>query len=206
MKIQSPEAFNEDFFLHNVNPDYNPAQAHEYYLRNRQLKGRPTAAPKPIPATHTPAAKVVARPKLKAKVKAVPTKSPAQKHKEIEARVHALQGRLEKLKKVLAILVKQAKARSGVHAKPAAKKATAGAGGHATSKLTAKQKADKAKASKAYYEKHKNDATAANVSDLEAKIHDVSIKIAKMRAELAAAKKQVQNHKPVPVGAGSKTH
>jgi len=198
----STDEFIKDFLQHVEIIPYDPVKAHDYYLRTRHLKGRATVA---APATSsrrsgTRSVSVVRHP-----VKAVPHKTAEQKHKEIEVRVQALNARLEKLKKVLALLVKQAKGRSGVKTpiKAIHNKSTVTTG---TVHLTAKQKADKAKASKAFYEKHKNDATDANVQSIEAKIKEVSDKIVKMRAELAQAKQQVQNHKPVPVGVGSKLH
>lgn len=210
MPSAAADEFIKDFMAHFYDPtEYDPVQAHLDYLRRRQLKGRAPAAVKLPPKGRHPAKVIPLHPKGKGKVQAAAHhKSPAEVHKEIAARVATLNRRLAALKHVLEELVKKAKARSGVvtPTKPTPAKAAAPATPTSASKLTATQKAEKAKANKAYYEKHKNDATEANAQAIELQIQEVTAKITKMRADLGIAKQQVQNHKPVPVGAGSKQH
>lgn len=160
---------------------YDAAKAHEYYLRNRKLKGRKTGIQQ----------EPVSRRNKGLPTKPIVQKSSAQKAKEraaIKGRVVALQARLAKLKEVLAELVKQAKARSGIETKTKTKDAAS----------TTAQKAAEDKSSKEYYEKNKakiaakakKEAEANNVSDLEAQIKEIQQKIAEARAELAAAIKR----------------
>lgn len=171
---------------------YNAQSAHDYYLRTRKLKGRTSAAVKPLAGKRIGTTRVSAIRK-----KAGPTKTTAQRHSEMQAKVKGLQGRLDKLNKLLAVLVKQAKARGGVPipTKSDSKTASATASGgsqDSASKLTAQQKAAQAKSSKDFYEKHKNDASSANVAAIEEKIKIVTAKIVQMRADLAASRQQAQ--------------
>lgn len=182
--------------------DYDPAAAREYYLRTRKLKGRkkavgPVSASRRTSRAALPA--VTRRPKAKAVV-AKPKKSNAQKAKEVKARVASLEKQLEQLRAVLALLVKQAKARSGVETPTKDSKKEP-----ATTRKNSKQKAEAAKASKEYYEKHKNDDPSKRAAELEAKIAEVKGKIADMRAELAASRKQA-TRKSSSVGARATTN
>ena len=199
----------DNFINHTlVNPDYNPQKAHEYYLQTRKLKGRQIGTTKPLLRGHNPGAAQpsslgrLALSKASQLHAAKARKAIAEKHhKEIAARVSALQVRLTKLNKILAELTKQA---GQSHLKvPGAKtptqKATAKATAAANPKtsstnLTGTQKAAKAKASKAYYQKHKNDATDANVAKIEAKIQAVTKKIAEMRSLIAQTKRELKTH------------
>lgn len=200
MKMLSPEEYT---LLHmRVNSSgeqdttvYDPSKAHDYYMRTRVLKGRTPAVQKtPVGRSKgTPASTVGARPGVKVapNVKVVPKKTAAELEKErvaLKAHVAALQVRLVALKKVLAQLVKEAKARSGVVTKPTTD----------NSPVTAAQKkATAAKSSAKYYDKNKvailakaKADAAANPTNLEAKIKEISDKIAQMRADLASKLKQ----------------
>lgn len=163
---------------------YDPVKAHEYYLRTRQLKGRQAGAEQLTIGRTSKAAPL-------------PAKKPAKSKKQtaFEAQIAALQGRLEKLRTVLAELTKQAQARSGVTPTAPAKS------GDKPTKQTSKQKAAAAKKAKAYYEKHKNDkkTPSQQVKELETKIKAIQAKIKKMKAEIAAADKK--KHKTGSVGA-----
>lgn len=173
---------------------YDAAKAHEYYLRTRVLKGR-KAAVSTLPTSKTrgtPVSNVGTRSTARVAPKVVPKKTAAELAKEkqaLKAHVVALQNRLAALKKVLAVLVKEAKARSGVKTKTAADNSPVTA---------AAKKTAAAKSSKTYYEKNKAtilakakaEAAANSPTDLEAKIKEISDKIAKMRAELASKLKQ----------------
>lgn len=201
----------DEFIAHMVgDPDYDPIKAREYYLRTRKLKGRHPAAPPPVPVGRHPAkvlpVKKHAAPLAKSTAKPK-RKSAAQERKEAEAHVAALQGKLDQLHKVLAALVKAAKARSGVKpvapAKKAAPKKTAGHQPTAKEKLTAAQKAKKAKDAKDAYDKAHPDAKAA---ELTKKIAEVTQKIHDMKAEIAAAQHKSQTKTSSSVGARATTH
>lgn len=161
--------------------DYDPAKAREYYLRTRKLKGR-KAGSKVAPVGRKPsAAKIAARPRPVAK------KSAAQHHKEVFARVEAMKGRLEKLRKLLRELTKQAQARSGVDPKKDKKaKPTAG-----SKKLTAAERKEAAKRSAEYRKKHEAELKKETLTDQEKRLNeqikDVEAKIAKAKADLKAA-------------------
>jgi hypothetical protein len=174
---------------------YDAAKAHDYYMRTRVLKGRtPVVQKTPVGRSKgTPVSTVGSRSGVKVvqNVKVVPKKTAAELAKErvaLKAHVAALQVRLEALKKVLAQLVKEAKARSGVVTKPTTD----------NSPVTAAQKKTAAaKSSAKYYDKNKATIlakakadAAANPTDLEAKIKEISDKIAKMRADLASKLKR----------------
>ena len=169
--------------------DYNPAKAHEYYMRTRQLTPRQPAAQQPTVGVRTKAAPVILaklKPRSNANVKVVPKMTAL----EVKAKVQALQKRLAILKLVLAELVKQAKARNGVGTKSKV--------GTNPAVSTSVQKKAAAKSSAKYYDKNKAAilakakayAAANNITDLEAQIKTIQEKIAKMRADLAAAIKQ----------------
>lgn len=154
----------EILLLHGSAP-YDPLKAHEYYLKRRQLKGRK-------PGSSFQKSKVI---------KKAPAKSAVQRRKEAQARVAALTARLNRLQQVLALLVKQAKARSGV--KPA-KLTPAKNSNDKSSKLTAQQKAKAAKQKKDYYEKHKDQSLSQQAKELQAKIRLIEARIKAMRAKL----------------------
>lgn len=158
--------------------EYDPVKRREYYLKNRQLKGRasprkdqPVRVPRPKPA-----------------VKPAPNRQQRQeeRRRQIQAQVEALKARLKKLREALAELVKAAKARSGVKT-PAKKQAGKKDSGKKTAaKPTPKQKADAAKKAKEYYEKNKDKLLADEVKSLTAKIKTIQERIAKMRLKASS--------------------
>jgi chaperonin cofactor prefoldin len=161
---------DEEFLFH----DYDAAKRREYYLKNRKLKGRKHGSPQI--ATHPK--------KTRAQL--------SQEHqKRLEAQVGQLKARLEKLKAALELLVKQAKARSGVKdttskAKAAERKAkatpTTAAQKKADSKprhLTAAQKLAEEKAQAKY--RSKNEQLSVEVKSLTDKIKTIQERIAKMK-------------------------
>ena len=156
---------------------YDAAKAREYYLRNRELKGRKKGV------AQTPAQRAAA---AAAAQKAKRAKALAE-HKAAEARVAELKARLAKLDKLLKELVKQAKARSGIDSKA---KPTSKTPDKKAKPLTAAQKRDAAKRAKANREKDGDQSLSAEAKELEAKIKKVRERIAKMRAQIAAAKKK----------------
>ena len=179
----SPE---EILLMHGETP-YDPAKAHEYYLRTRELKGRQKGAEQETSG------------RSGGKVIPLSSKAPPKKKTALksEARAAELQKRLTRLRKVLAELVKQAKGRSGVSSKDKKDSGGSGKSGGA-SKLSATEKREAAKRSKEYYKKHKDDAP--DVKELKAKIEEVKKKIKEMRAELAAARAKSKKRTPDSVG------
>lgn len=143
---------------------YDAAKRHEYYLKKRQLKGRRPAKPKPPKKTRA--------------------QRQAERRKQQQAKIAALKSRLETLQKVLEAEVKKAKARSGVKPKTTeTKKATSSSSNAPAEKLTAAQKAKKAKAEKKAREKDPDVSLDEQVKSLTAKIKTIQERIAKMRKE-----------------------
>lgn len=178
--MQSPEEFVEEFLLEHADQFYDAQKAHEYYLRRRQLKGRHLVGKDVLKGRHGHSKVVVSK-----------KHTAAQRRAAIQAKVAALKIRLETLRQVLAELVAKAKGRSGATTK------------HKTpvknTKQTPHQKAVADKAAKAYYQKHKHDpkklSPSAEAKALQAKIATVTKQIAKMRADLAAAKRKAGLHR-----------
>lgn len=194
--MRSPEEIIQSILTH----QYDPEQAHLYYLRTRELKGRtPGQSPEPTDPRSRGTVKPAPGKRLPSKVipskKQVDAKTAEQRRKETEAKIQALQGRLETLRKVLAQLVEQAKARSGVDTKTPPK---------ADDKKTTAEKKAASEASKKYYEKHKNDPTQQTpdeqVKQLESKVKAIQAKIQEMRDKLKAPVKQQTTRKTGSVG------
>lgn len=165
----------EEFILKHADLPYDPAKAHEYYLRTRKLKGRQRALM--VPNKGRVAAKTILPKKVK---------TTAQRQKEVEARVKALEVRLNKLRAVLKELLNKAEGRTvlGANNKPPTK-STSSAG---SKKLTSAQKQEAAKKSKEYYEKHKKEVSLAEKEKkLEQSIKEVKVKIEKARKDLKAS-------------------
>lgn len=154
--------------------DYDPQKAHEYYLLNRQLKGRQKGTEQ-IPVGRGPAkaASPVAQPKSKVPI------APSKK-KSVEEEVAALKARLKQLREVLKKLVEEAKARSGVETpKTPKEKAAQNAKEKGSKPQTAAQKRAANKRSKDYYEKHKD----KELADLQKSIKNIKEKIQKAIAD-----------------------
>src|SRR3954465_6878100 len=115
----------DDSALLHAEPRYDAQRAHEYYLRNRHLKGRQRRAQQQS-SQRTASARNNPAPRH-AQVRR-PTVSAKQRRAEAQARVAQLEQRLDHLKDVLQALVDKAKARSGIEPKK---------------KETAKQRADR---------------------------------------------------------------
>lgn len=175
---------------------YDPAKAHEYYMRVRKLKGRISGSQDDSSGgSQGRKAAVSTGSHPKAPLNSSSTQS---LHAQAEARVAALTQRLDHLKAVLAEMVKQAKARSGVvtptkDSKSSTSSSTKSSGKSGSStKSTAKEK----RQAHDYYEKHKKDtpkkdpSTEAQIKALKDSIEEVQTKIRKIRADL---KTSVQN-------------
>lgn len=146
--------------------EYDAAKRREYYLRNRNLKGRNKGSPKPAAPRKTRAQRQ------------------AERRKHQEAQIAALKGRLEKLRELLAIETEKAKARSGVKksTEPTKTSKHSNKETHAK-KLTAMQKAEKARDEKKRREKNPDQSLDEQVKSLTEKIKTIRERIAKMRKE-----------------------
>ena len=179
-----PEAFIEDFLKHEE--PYNSQAAHEYYLRNRELKGRQPAAPDEVSRYRSPAVTKGATAKPKGKV--VPVKGKAKgvsgakaitkvRQAAVNGRVASLQKRLAELETLLSELLSEA-------GKKAAKDAS-------KSDQTAKQKDAAAKSSKEYAEKNKEEIAEKAKEKREAD-PDANLNIEEVRAKIAKIKDQLK--------------
>lgn len=186
--MPSAEEFIDDFLKH----EYDPVKAREYYLRTRQLKGRRAATPFANPG-RTPANSATT------KDQPLPSgpKPNEPKTKTQAERVAAVQRRLDRLKAALALLVEQAKARSGVESDPEPTKKSA------TSKETAPEKpkstqekkeaADKAREAR---QKENPQSLTAQEQSLRAEVKQVQEQIAQARAKLQAAVERAKRKQP----------
>lgn len=189
----------DDSGLLHADPSYDPQKAHEYYLRTRHLKGRKKGvAPQPAgPASVTNITYNVGRPKNTA------TQATTQKRRqEAQARVAALQKRLDHLHEVLAELVKQAKARSGVETKPQptnkkTEPATKKNNQPEKPKTAAQKKEAAAKAKDAYKKEHPQSLNKQEQA-LQAEVKQAREKILKIRAELKASVERARKKAAVP--------
>lgn len=156
--MQPSEEFVEKFLAHRGDEPYDPVKRRERYLRSRELKGRTST-----------------------KIE----EDRERRRRETEAKVEELRDRLSKLREILAQLVKEAKARSGVEGDAKSSKKSS----DNTSKMTEKEKSEAAKASKEYYEKNKDEILDEQVKSLNAKIDRVKQKIDDMREKLSVKSK-----------------
>lgn len=162
-----------EFILSHADPNYDPRKRREYYLRTRQLKGREPGAGRPPSAPS-------GRPNLNLSTE-----------KERRERVEALQRKLDRLKEIYQELLAQSKGRAGIESpsKTPAKKASSSKGGSSSTKTTAKERREAAERSKEWREKHPKKKSQPEKS-VEEKLASLRKAIAKIRAEIAAAKKK----------------
>lgn len=158
---------------------YDPVKAHEYYMRNRKLKGRVRGRSQPSRSGRSRSGGGTSNAGMR-----------PSRRKELLAQRDALEKRLDTLRDILAEKVRIAKARSGVKTPPKKKAASAEKDkGKATKDrkpdkpLTAKEKAEKRKASKEQYEKEKGMSLSTEVEHLQAQIRDIRAKIDKAVAD-----------------------
>lgn len=200
MTVDSSELFHAD-------GSYDPVKAREYYLRTRKLKGRKKAgvdeAVSRIQSTPRPAANK-SRPKAK-------INNATKRRRQAEARVAALEQRLEHMKDLLSRLVTKAKARSGVPEKKTDAKKTdsksTSSKSKEPSKLTAAQKTAKAKASKKAYDKEMA-SPQAKVKQIREEMRQVQAKIDKIKQDLKAEAKNTREKaaKVTPTQAGNRSN
>lgn len=192
----------KEFILAHAEVPYDPVKRREYYLKNRQLKGRQPGRGEVQPDTRT----VGGRPTSGA---VQPKKSP---NKTTAERVKALEVRLDRLREILDRLVKEAKTRSGAKEEPKGSDKnsnSAGKGGSSKdSKLSAQEKREAAKRSKEYREKNKKPSDDQKAEEIQKKIKETLEKIKELRAQIAASKRAAQKRaqsKPGSVGARNST-
>ena len=187
-KTQSPEEFIDNFLQHEL--PYDSRAAHEYYLQNRELKGRQPAA-QTVSTSRRPAAQKGAKARPKGKGVALKgkhvngAKAISQvRQAAVNGRVASLQARLSELEGVLQDLLDKAKTKED-------KKSS-----DKNSDQTAKQKQAAADSSKDYAEKNKAEiAKKAKEKreenpDANLSIDEVRAKIAKIKSQLKAAIEQ----------------
>lgn len=176
---------------------YDPAKAREYYLRNRQLKGRRRGT-----ASKSVAGKGGRRPtNTLARRGAKPPSSKAKRRRaELQAQKKALEKRLDHLREVLAKRVKEAKARGAAQQPKKVEKDTApetkvdkadrNSAEKSRKPLTSSQKSAKAKKAKETYEKEHPQSLSEDVEILQAQIVDIRKKIQKSVEDARAQKKK----------------
>lgn len=171
------------YFLEHA--EYDPVKAREYYLRNRQLKGRTSTAI--IPPVGLGRKKVVAV-KPKQIVKPVIKLTSQQRRTAQLVKIKSMEVKLAKLRKLLAVLVAQAKRRNGVGPANSTSESTPGssAGNKRTSRLTPREKAEKSKDAKEAYQKERKLPPDQKVEALSEKIKDIEEKLADIRASIAS--------------------
>jgi len=168
-------------FFH-ADGSYDPAKAREYYLRTRKLKGRKKGAVEEATgrlSSGTPGSNKPTKPKLSTKA-------------ATEARVAAQKARIERLRKILDSLIKQAKARSGVKDEPSSPSSSKDSKNSKDSAkdrkpLTAKQKREAAKRSAEAYAKELTKSPSKKASEQHDEIVQLEEKIKAIRKQLKAA-------------------
>lgn len=165
---------------HMIADPETPAERHQRYLRERELKGRKTGSSTPAPVVRRPAVtKGPAKPVPKA-----PSVDPAKRRAATEARIKEMQARLEKLRELLRQLVEKAQERSGVDEadenQPSDSKTPS-----TRKKLSLKEREDAKKRAEEWRKKHPDEALDKQVRTLETQLENVTQKIAEMREKLA---------------------
>ena len=175
---------------------YDKADAHEYYLRTRKLKGRKAGVKKTAIGRAPAAQKLVATPRSKAKSVKGAKAITQVRQAAVNGRVAGLKKKLAKLEGVLKELLEKAKTKE-------TKKGSTG-----SSDQTAKQKKSAAESSEKYAEKNKAEiakkAKEKNKEnpDSNLSVNQVREKIWKIRQQINAAmasarKKPSSNSKTV---------
>jgi hypothetical protein len=179
--------------------DYDPQKAHEYYLRNRKLKGRQRGPGEPLRATQA----VARRPSgghNGGKPNRADTKS---RQAELRAQKEHLEKRLERLREELKKLVDAAKARSGVKKKEHEKdkapetpkdKADRNKDQKKDKPLSPAEKHKKAQKAKEAYEKEHPNSLSEDVEILQLQIKDIHAKIEKALADARERRKKAGQH------------
>lgn len=151
--MKQPTQFEIDQLMH----FYDPAKAHEYYLKNRDLKGRKKAAPKPPPGVRPAATNAIKAhpPKNSQDPRAGKTKAEIHKNSRTKQRKElaaAIQGLQERLVKLEALIKKRIHEEDSHARKSAGKKERAAK--ESAKPQTAAEKSKAARASKKSADKH----------------------------------------------------
>jgi len=165
---------------------YDAESAHDYYIRTRELKGRKPGSQDSPSATKSSSVSTTVKKPAKSQPKPQAVKvTPEQRRAQISAQVDALRGKLAQLKEVLAQLVAEAKARSGVEpvAEPTST-TTRATPGSSDRKLTPAQQADAAQRAKEWREANPDKAMDQEAAKLEKQIQNFQDKITQMREKL----------------------
>lgn len=133
MPVRPPETTD----LQHMIANYDPAKAHEYYLRNRKLKGRKKGSAKPTRSSRTRTAPPTAR---------------ARQRKELQARIENLEKKLAQLE---TLIRKKEHEEASEDRKSKAKKERAAK--DKDKPKTAAEKAEAARENKKYRDKHKQE-------------------------------------------------
>jgi len=182
--MPSADEFISDFLAHYdtaTSDGETPAERHERYLRERQLKGRKTGSSTLAPVHKTSTAIKKAPAKTVAKT---PIIDPAKRRAATEARIKDMEARLDKLRELLRQLVEKAQERSGVE-QPEDKKAADPKKTSNSKKLTEAEKAEAAKRSEEWRKKNPDKVLDQKVKRLETQIKNVEEKIAEMRKKIS---------------------
>lgn len=172
-------------FLEELFHIYDAEKAHEYYLRTRQLKGREPGADIATTVQKPSSVKTTVKKPGASPMKAQPVKmTPEQRRAQISAQVEALRAKLAQLKEVLAQLVEEAKARSGVEPEPEVESKATRTPGTSTRKLTPQQQADAAQRAKEWREANPEKAMDQEAAKLDKQIKNIQDKITQMREKL----------------------
>ena len=175
----------EEILLMHGDLPYDASKAHEYYLRNRKLKGREAGGQDDVHSSRTSKGRAATAAKL-SKRAGPPRLTSKQRQDAVNGRVASLRKRLDRLKVVLEDLLKEAQKHDGKKDEPA-KKEENKAGTDKKSELTTKQKREAAVRSKEYYEKNKKPADKFDSEQSQMDIKKVRAKIREIRAQLRAA-------------------
>ena len=180
----SGDEFLEDILRHYIPDRETPAERHERYLRERELKGRTTGGGStPAPTRRPSTSSSVTRAPAKPLPKKTPV-DPAVKRAATEKRIEEMQARLDKLRELLRKLVDQAQERSGVE-QPEKEAKTEPTKSSSSDKLTEAEKAEKAKATEEWRKKNPDKVLDQKAKRLETQIKNVEDKIKEMRKKLA---------------------
>lgn len=187
----------EQFILSHAKTPYDPVKAHQYYIQNRQLKGRRKGSVIP-PRLSGDLAKEntgtvalhpgVFQPKGTPKAALITTERQAQ----VQVRVKALQAKLSILGAILKQLVADANGTSTKKTTRTTKGISSKAKGSSSAgsnrkPLTATQKRDAAKKQKVRYKKTHPNAGVTKSQERQRQIKEVKQKIEQVRNELKAA-------------------
>lgn len=186
----------EGLLLRHGDIPYDPIQAHAYYLRTRELKGRTTGTPQaPIALTKKDSTSTAVKPVKKVVVPI--TLVSKQRQEAVNIRVSAIQERLSKLNGVLSDLIAELEAKGGKEDKTDKTKSEASskAGSDKKTELTPTQKREAAVKAKELYDKTKKDVPKVkSKEELQKEITKVREQIKKIRVELKDAVEKARQH------------